>query len=179
MSINGAPIYGTQTLSFFEQSTIFRIDETVGVIEALRGGPSAVFSNGEAGLTTNFNLKKGTDVTQGRVKYTSSDYSVQRLDAVLSGPISEKFYYMVGGFVRTSPGIRDAEFNAEGGYQITAQLTKVFDKGLVNGFVRLTNDHGQWVLPMALNTGNELGTFAQLGNATRFRILRINTQDKT
>jgi len=176
MSINGAPIYGTQTLSFFEQSTIFRIDETVGLTEALRGGPNSVFSNGESGLTVNFNLKKGTDQTLGKIKYTTSDYSTQRVDAILSGPISEKFYYMIGGYARTSPGIRDTEFNAEGGFQTTFQLTKVFDKGLINGFVRLTNDHGQWVLPMALATGNDLGTFAQLGNATRFRTLRINAQ---
>jgi len=175
MSINGAPIYGTQTLSFFEQSSIFRIDETIGSTEALRGGPSSVFSNGESGLTTNFNLKKGTDQTMGRVKYSTSDYSLQRLDAVLSGPISEKFYYMVGGYVSTSPGIRNTEFNSERGAQFTLQLTKVFDKGVVNGFARLTNDHGQWILPMALGSGNDEGTFSPLGNATRFRSLRINS----
>jgi outer membrane receptor for ferrienterochelin and colicin len=176
MSINGAPIYGTQTLSFFEQSTIFRIDETVGTTEALRGGPSSVFSNGEAGLTTNFNLKRGTNQTMGRVKYTTSDYSEQRVDAFLSGPASENFYYMIGGYARTSPGIRNTEFNSEKGGQFTVQLTRTFDKGVVNGFARLTNDHGQWILPMALGTGNEAGTFSPLGNATRFRTLRINEQ---
>jgi outer membrane receptor protein involved in Fe transport len=176
MAINGAPIYGTQTLSFFEQSSIFRIDETISSTEALRGGPSSVFSNGEAGLTTNFNLKKGTDQTEGKVKYTTSDYNLQRVDAVLSGPISEKFYYMIGGYARTSPGIRNTEFNSERGKQITLQLTKVFDKGVVNGFARLTDDHGQWILPMALGTGNDEGTFSPLGNATRYRTLQINAQ---
>ncbi len=176
MSINGAPIYGTQTLSFFEQSTIFRIDETVGSTEALKGGPSAVFSNGEAGLTTNFNLKKGTDQTLGRVKYTTSDYSQQRVDAVLSGPVADKLYYMVGGYFTTSPGIRNTEFNAENGQQVTVQLTKVFDNGVINVFTRLTDDYGQWVLPMSLGTGNDPGTFSPLGNATRFRTLRINAQ---
>ena len=172
MSINGAPIYGTETLSFLEQSSIFRIDETVASTEALRGGPSSVYNNGEAGLTVNFNLKQGTDQTKGRVKYTTSDYSTQRFDAVLSGPLGNKFYYMVGGYARTSPGIRNTQFNAERGAQFTGELTKVFDKGVVNAFARFTNDHGQWILPMALNTGNDQGTFAQLGNATRYRALR-------
>jgi iron complex outermembrane receptor protein len=176
MSINGAPIYGTQTLSFFEQSSIFRIDETVGTTEALRGGPSSVFSNGEAGLTTNFNLKKGTDQTLGLVKYTTSDYSQQRFDGVLSGPLGKKFYYMVGGYYRTSPGIRNTQFNSERGAQFTAELTKVFDNGVINGFARLTDDHGQWILPMALGTGNNEGTFSPLGNSTRYRMLRINAQ---
>lgn len=176
MSINGAPIYGAQTLSFLEQSTLFRIDETVASTEAVRGGPSSVFSNGEAGLTVNFNLLRGTDQTKGRVKYTTSDYNLQRVDAVLSGPLGEKLYYMVGGYFKTSPGIRNTQFNSEKGQQATLQLTKVFDKGALNVFSRITDDHGQWVLPMALGTGNDLGTFSPLGNATRYRTLAINAQ---
>ncbi len=129
---------------------MFRIDETIASTEAVRGGPSSVFSNGEAGLTTNFNLIKGTEITKGKVKYTTTDYSQQRIDAVLSGPLSEKLYYMVGGYFRTSPGIRNTQFNSENGQQLTLQLTKIYDKGVFNVFSRLTDDHGQWILPMAL-----------------------------
>lgn len=179
MAINGAPLYGTETLSFFEQSSIFRIDETVDWVESQRGGPSSVFSNAEPGMTVNFNLKKGGEVTKGRLKYSTSDYNLQRLDAVLSGPITNGFYYMAGGYVRTAPGIRSTQFNAENGGQFTLQLTKTFDNGALNAFTRLTNDYGQWVLPMALNTGNDAGTFAQLGNATRFRELQINDNGDT
>ncbi|WP_308909167.1 TonB-dependent receptor [Pseudokordiimonas caeni] len=174
MSINGAPIYGTEMLSFFEQSSIFRVDETIASAEALRGGPNAVFSNGEPGVTLNFNLKKGGEETEGRVKYTTSDYGLNRVDAVISGPIADRLYYMVGGYIQSSEGIRNAEFNSEKGKQITAQLTKVFDNGEINIFTRITDDHGQWYLPMALNSGNDLGDFSQLGNATRFRELQIN-----
>ncbi|NOZ42093.1 MAG: TonB-dependent receptor [Alphaproteobacteria bacterium] len=179
MSINGAPIYGTETLSFFEQSSIFRVDETIAGAEALRGGPDAVFSNGEPGVTLNFRLKKGGDETMGRIKYTGSDYGLQRFDAVLSGPLGNDFYYMIGGYVKSSPGIRDAQFTSEKGRQFTVQLTKKFDNGEINVWSRATNDHGQWYLPMALNTGNNLGTFSQLGNATRFRTLRINAHGDT
>lgn len=179
MSINGAPLYGTETLSFFEHSGIFRIDETVEAVESQRGGPSSVFSNAEPGMTVNFNLKKGGDVTQGRVKYSTSDYNLQRVDAVLSGNLIPGLYYMVGGYARTSPGVRSTEFNAENGQQFTVQLTKTFDNGELNAFTRLTDDNGQWVLPMALETGNDPGTFAQLGNATRFRELQIDRQGST
>ena len=179
MSINGAPIYGTEMLSFFEQSSIFRVDETIASAEALRGGPNAVFSNGEPGVTLNFNLKKGGEETEGRVKYTGSDFGLQRFDAVLSGPLGNGLYYMVGGYVKSSSGIRDAQFNSESGYQITAQLTKEFDNGEINVWSRITDDHGQWYLPMALNTGNDLGTFSQLGNATRFRTLQVNAASDT
>ena len=179
MSINGAPIYGTEMLSFFEQSSIFRIDETISSAEALRGGPNAVFSNGEPGVTMNFNLKKGGDETEGRVKVSTSDYGLQRVDAVLSGPLGNELYYMVGGYVQSSSGVRDAEFNSEKGHQVTFQLTKLFDNGEINAWTRITDDHGQWYLPIALNTGNDLGEFSQLGNATRFRTLQVNANGDT
>ncbi|MFQ5651255.1 MAG: TonB-dependent receptor domain-containing protein [bacterium] len=179
MSINGAPIYGTEMLSFFEQSSIFRVDETVAGAEALRGGPNAVFSNGEPGVTMNFTLLRGSDETRARVKYSTSDYNLQRVDAVVSGQVTEGLYYMVGGYAQTSPGVREAQYNAERGQQFTLQITKILDDGVINAFTRVTDDHGQWVLPMALNTGNDLGDFAQLGNATRFRELQVNAQGET
>ncbi|MEE2690755.1 MAG: TonB-dependent receptor [Pseudomonadota bacterium] len=179
LAINGSPIYGTEMLSFFEQSSIFRIDETIAGVEGLRGGPNSVFGKGEPGLTVNFNLKEGGEETEGRIKYSTSDYGLQRVDAVLSGKLDDDLYYMIGGYFRSSDGVRDTQFKSEEGYQFTANLTKVFDNGKINLFARATDDHGQWVLPMALNTGNDLGTFAQLGNDTRFRELQVNAAGDT
>lgn len=179
MAINGSPLYGTEMLSFFEQSSIFRVDETIGGVEGIRGGPNAIFGKGEPGLTVNFNLLEGGETTEGLVKYSTSDYDLQRLDARLSGSLGDDFYYMIGGYVSASPGIRDPQFTAEKGKQFTLNLTKKFDSGKVNFFTRITDDHGQWVLPMSLNSGNDLGTFAQLGNATRLRELQVNTNGDT
>jgi len=179
LAINGSPLYGTEMLSFFEQSSIFRIDETVARVEGLRGGPNAVFGKGEPGLTVNFNLWEGSDETEGRVKYSTSDYELQRLDARLSGALADDFYYMIGGYITSSPGIRDTQFSAEEGKQFTINLTRDFDGGRVNLFARVTDDHGQWVLPMALNSGLDLGNFAQLGNAARFREIQTNAVGDT
>ncbi|HEX9706926.1 MAG TPA: TonB-dependent receptor, partial [Steroidobacteraceae bacterium] len=179
LAINGSPLYGTEMLSFFEQSSIFRIDETVASVEGLRGGPNAVFGKGEPGLTVNFNLREGSEETEGRVKYSTSDYDLQRLDAYMSGPISDDLFYMIGGYIQSSPGIRDPQFTAEEGNQFTANLTKLFDNGKLNVFARMTDDHGQWILPQALFTGNDEGNFAQLGNATRFREIQTNTAGNT
>lgn len=179
LAINGSPLYGTEMLSFFEQSSIFRIDETVASVEGLRGGPNAVFGKGEPGLTVNFNLREGGPETEGRVKYSTSNYDLQRLDAYLSGPVSDDLFYMIGGYIQSSPGIRDPQFTAEEGNQFTANLTKLFDTGKINVFARMTDDHGQWILPQALFTGNDEGTFAQLGNETRFREIQTNTAGNT
>lgn len=179
MAINGSPIYGTQSLSFFEQSSIFRVDETIAGIEALRGGPNAVFGKGEPGVTINYNLKQGTENTEGRIKYTTSDYGLQRLDGVLSGELSENLYYMVGGYFSASDGIRDTQFQTEEGRQLTVNLTRVFDNGEINFFVRDTDDFGQWALNFGLNTGNDAGEFTQLGNPTRFREIQVDSSGNT
>lgn len=179
-SVNGSPLYGFNTLSFFEGSTLFRIDETVASVEALRGGPNAVFAKGEPGATINFQLKEGGEETVGRVKYSTSDYDLQRIDAVISGKITDGLYYMVGGYTSESPGIRDAEFDSEKGEQVTAQITKEFDAGKVNVYARLTDDHGQWYLPISLNNPeSDPGTFSQLGNATRYRRLQTSPDGQT
>ncbi|WP_445356133.1 TonB-dependent receptor [Microbulbifer sp. EKSA008] len=149
VSMNGLPLYPAPTLSFLENSSLFRVDETIQRVEALRGGPNPVFSNGQPGLTTNFILKEGTEETEGRFKYTLSDYDLQRTDAVMTGKVSDDVYYMVGGYVSSSSGIRDAGFDAEEGHQFTLHITKEMDNGKAGFYIRDTKDTGTWYLPNA------------------------------
>ncbi|WP_088330510.1 TonB-dependent receptor [Lacimicrobium sp. SS2-24] len=166
VQMEGAPLFQPPTLSFLENSTLFRIDETVSFMEALRGGPNPVISNGQPGLTTNFLLKEGGDYTEGTFKYTTSDYDLQRVDAVISGALADDLYYMVGGYVSSSPGIRDAGFNSEKGHQFTINITKVLDNGKMNFYSRVTDDHGVWYLPTPLVEGVD-NNYTQMGTLTR------------
>lgn len=169
LQVNGAPIFPPPTLSFLENTTLFRVDETVLRVEALRGGPNPVFSNGQPGLTTNFILREGSEDTEGLVKYTTSDYDLRRFDAYLSGELADEFYYMIGGYLTSSPGIRDAGFNAREGNQITINLTKDLDNGSINVFHRQTDDHGQWYLPSPLNVPGVDAEYSQIGTLNRQR----------
>ncbi len=169
LQVNGAPVFPPPTLSFLENTTLFRIDETVLRVEALRGGPNPVFSNGQPGLTTNFILREGGEDTEGMVKYTTSDYDLRRFDGYLSGQLADEFYYMIGGYLTSSPGIRDAGFNSDEGNQITVNLTKDLDNGSINVFHRQTDDHGQWYLPVALNVPGVDAEYSQLGTLNRQR----------
>ena len=173
LQVNGAPIYPPPTLSFLENTTLFRIDETVRRVEALRGGPNPVFSNGQPGLTTNFILKEGSEVTEGGIKYTTSDYDLRRFDGYLSGELADEFYYMIGGYIASSPGLRDAGYNSEEGNQLTVNLTKDLSNGSINVFHRVTDDHGQWYLPVALNVPGVDASYNQLGALNRQREVRF------
>ncbi|MET1023820.1 MAG: TonB-dependent receptor plug domain-containing protein [Pseudoxanthomonas sp.] len=66
----GSPLYGMPTLSFFETTTLFRLDDTVESVEILQGGPSVVFADGQMGATANFFLKTGTEEPTGSVGVT-------------------------------------------------------------------------------------------------------------
>jgi outer membrane receptor protein involved in Fe transport len=169
VQVNGAPIYPPPSLAFMENTTLFRIDETVLRVEALRGGPNPVFSNGQPGLTTNFILREGSEETEGLVKYTTSDYELRRFDGYVSGPIADDFYYMIGGYISSSPGLRDAGYNSDEGNQFTINLTRELDNGTINVFHRQTDDYGQWYLPVALNVPGVDAGYNQLGAMNRQR----------
>jgi len=163
ISVEGTPIFPAPTLSFLENTSLFRIDETISMVEGLRGGPNPVVSNGQPGLTTNFRLKRGSDIPESLGKYTTTDFGQHRIDLVTSGPISEDFYYMFGGYVSTSPGIRDAGFTSEKGHQFTLHLTKLFESGEFNFWTRQTDDHGVWYLPTPLNVAGVGPEYTQIG----------------
>jgi len=167
--VNSLPIFPPPTLSFLENSTLFRIDETIMRMEALRGGPNPVFSNGQPGLTSNFILREGSEDTEGLVKFTTSDYDLRRFDGYISGEIADEFYYMIGGYITSSPGIRDSGFNSDEGNQITINLTKDLEQGTVNFFHRQTDDHGTWYLPVALNVPGVGNDYNQIGTLNRQR----------
>lgn len=167
VQLQGVPIFPPPTLSFLENSTLFRVDETISFMEALRGGPNPVVSNGQPGLTTNFMLKEGSEATEGLVKYSMSDYGLQRVDAVVSGELDENLYVMLGGYVKSSNGIRDAGFNSEQGHQWTLNVTKELEQGKLNLYSRVTDDHGVWYLPTPLNVSGVDNEFTQIGTNNR------------
>src|SRR5262245_3184983 len=59
VQLNGSPVYGMPTLSFFEHSTAIRLDDTIERVEIVQGGPSVVFGDGQPGATANFMLRRG------------------------------------------------------------------------------------------------------------------------
>ena len=140
IQLNGSPLYPPPTLSFLENSSLFRIDDTVERVEVLRGGPSTVFSNGQPGATVNFITKKGTDTPEGSVRFTTGTGKLRRFDAFYGGKIADGWYGTVGGFHRTTHSVRDAEFPADKGGQIGGSLTRKLDQGEITVYGRFTND---------------------------------------
>ncbi|RMF16666.1 MAG: TonB-dependent receptor [Alphaproteobacteria bacterium] len=183
VSVEGMPIYPASTLSFLENSSLFRIDETVERLESIRGGVNAVYNKGEVGATFNFLLKEGGPDYEGLFKASVTDFGGYRFDTVFSGPINENTTFMIGGFYRASPGVRDAQFNSERGGQVTAKVTHTLENGKFSIYARLTDDRVAWLLPIPVISdakgnvrefpGFSIGHGNLIGNATRLARLEV------
>jgi iron complex outermembrane receptor protein len=150
----GSPIFPPPTLSFFEGSSAFRLDDTVERVEVLRGGPSTVWSNAQPGATMNFILKEGSDTPEGTVRFTTGTGSLRRVDMYYGGKISDGWYGSVGGFYRKTDGVRDAGFPADDGHQITATLTRNLDQGKLTLYARSTDDKNAFYTGVPLISSN-------------------------
>ena len=160
VEMNGSPIIQPSSLSFLEDSSVFRLDDTIERVEVLRGGPSPIFANGQPGATTNFILKEGTQDPQLSLRTTYGTEGTYRLDAVAQGPIDAKTTYMVGGFYRYSDGFRHTGFTGDLGGQITGSITRNFDLGKLTVYGRYLGDQNAFYTPMPLvQNGSGFQTF--------------------
>lgn len=173
----GVPFFPPPTLSFLENTQLIRTDETLGRVEAVRGGTGALFSNGQPGLTVNFVQREGSQRREGLLKLQGTDFGEFRVDTVASGPIDGNTTFLVGGFYNVANGIRDPRFEAERGGQIGGNIRHDFATGSVLIFGRYLDDRGQWLLPIpVLQDGDRIsaypgfpaGTGTLLGPDNRF-----------
>ncbi|MGN6739968.1 TonB-dependent receptor [Dyella sp.] len=150
VQLMGSPLYGMPTLSFFEQTSIFRLDDTVDRAEIVLGGPSVVFADGQIGATENFILKTGTDTPSGSIGVTYGNENLRRVDGFYGFPIANNWYGSVGGFYRDSDGVRDPKFSADKGGQFTATLSHDSDNGTMTLYARRLDDKNQFITPIPL-----------------------------
>ncbi len=156
VQIQGSPVYGMPTLSFFEQSTLIRLDDTIERVEIVQGGPSVVFGDGQPGATANFILRRGSAQPTGSLGFTYGSENLARLDGFYGFQVADGWYGSVGGFYRTSDGVRDPGFKADKGGQYTATLAHDFDNGSILLYARALDDKNQFITPIPLiQTGTD------------------------
>ncbi len=137
--LNGAPLYHLPTLSFFEHSQLFRLDDTIDRMEVLRGGPSPIFGSGQPGVTVNFIQKDGRNPEAG-LRVTTGTGNLKRVDGIYAGKLSDQWNVMVGGFWRQSDGVRDTQFHADDGGQASGMLSRKLEGGSLQLYARALRD---------------------------------------
>ncbi|MES2151419.1 MAG: TonB-dependent receptor [Pseudomonadota bacterium] len=163
IQLNGSPLFPPPSLSFLENSSLFRIDDTIERVEVLRGGPSTVFSNGQPGATVNFISKKGDDTPEGSIRATVGTGNLRRIDAYYGGKIADGWYGTIGGFHRTANGVRDAQFPSDDGGQLSASITRKLDQGELTVYARGTSDKNAFYTAVPL-----IGSSSATGQPTAY-----------
>jgi len=163
----GVPFFPPATLSFLENSQLYRIDETVQRVEAVRGGTGALLASGQPGATVNLIQREGSDRIEGLAKTSVIDDGEVRGDAYLSGPVGEQTHFMVGGYYSRGQGIRSPRYDADRGGQITANLRRDLGHGSLLIFTRYLNDRSQWLLPIPVEqTGRSITAYPAFDTGT-------------
>src|SRR6202051_4652449 len=176
--LNGSPIYPVPTLSFMENSSLFRIDETIERAEVLLGGPAVVFSNGQIGATANFILRQGSATPHGDLALTFGSEGMYRVDGFYGGQTAPDWYVTIAGSYRDSNAIRSPQFPADVGGQLTGTLSHTMDNGTILFYARVLSDKNLFItdVPLTVSAAGKnvsafpgfnplTGTFA--GNALR------------
>ncbi|WP_294322277.1 TonB-dependent receptor [uncultured Sphingomonas sp.] len=132
---DGMPIlYGGGGADFF-----FDQDLTIDRLEAVKGGSSGVLTVNGAGATINFISKRPNfREAEGAARVTAYNYGMKRGDFYYSQPLSDKLAFNVGGYIQSSPGVRENPFDYAG-WRLKGMLEYRFDGG---GYARLSAKGG-------------------------------------
>jgi len=120
-------------------------------VETIRGGSSGIFTfNGPAAIV-NFVSHKGSTDPVNRVKVSKGlDYQFTRIDGLASGAINKQWFYALGGFYRTSDGVREPGYNADKGGQFKVNITGKFNQAELNLSYRYLNDKTSFFTPIPM-----------------------------
>jgi iron complex outermembrane recepter protein len=150
----GSAVFDPPTVGWFGNADVIRVDEMVDHVEAVRGGPAQVLSNGQVGVTVNILPKTGTDVFHGVGEIGITDYGKRRFDGQVSGPISDNTFFSIGGFYQNGDNVRRLNFASEVGGQLSANILHKFERGSVLIWGRILDANNTWDLPIPIEVDN-------------------------
>ncbi len=162
--IDSLPAFEEPEAPFMNNDVFIKTDIMTTRVEAIKGGPGGILYSNALGAAVNYITRTGgQDYKLGYNLELGSNNRV-RNDLFISGPISKNLTFAIGGFYRTSNGVRDPGFTANKGGQIRGNLKFTSDDETLS--VVLSGQHIDDVtafyqnLPYAVAKGAIPGTTA-------------------
>ncbi|MGB9109781.1 MAG: TonB-dependent receptor plug domain-containing protein, partial [Telluria sp.] len=143
ISEDGLPIF--YNAGFADQ--LVKMELSIDRLEAVRGGTSGILTTNGAGATVNFVTYKAKNEPEGMVRLTGSNYGTKRIDLRYGGSLGNGWYAGVGGFMRTSDGVRNPGFTADKGGLVRAYLGRKLQDGEFSVNLKVVDDHNMFLLP--------------------------------
>lgn len=127
--IDGLPWFEEPEVPFMNNDVAVRDDLMTKRVEVVKGGTGGILYSNGLGATVNHITRTGGQTLEGGYKLEVADYNFLRNDFFLSGPINKNLTFAVGGFYRTSGGLRDTGYTADKGGQLRGNLVYQTDDG--------------------------------------------------
>lgn len=127
--IDGLPAYEEPEVPLMNNDVFIRDDLMTESVEVVKGGTGGILYSNGLGATVNHVTRTGGERLEGGYKFEYADYGFYRHDAFVSGPVNKNLTYAVGGFYRTSDGIRNTGYTADNGGQLRGNLVWTSDNG--------------------------------------------------
>lgn len=125
--IDGLPWYEEPEVPFMNNDVAVRDDLMTKRVEVVKGGTGGILYSNGLGATVNHITRTGGQKFEGGYKLEIADYNFVRNDLFVSGPINKNLTFAVGGFYRTSDGLRNTGYTADKGGQLRGNLVYTTD----------------------------------------------------
>jgi outer membrane receptor protein involved in Fe transport len=125
--IDGLPWFEEPEVQFMNNDAAARADLMTRRVEVIKGGTGGILYSNGLGATVNHITRTGTQEFKGGYKIEIADYNFLRNDFFVSGPVNRNLTFALGGFYRSSDGIRDTGYTADKGGQLRGNLVFTSD----------------------------------------------------
>lgn len=115
---DGLPVQYDGGLGYLNTDQIFRIDATIDRVEAVRGGPSAIFAPNAPGGSVDFITRNGLDNPGYALSTSAGSFGYARIDGFAGVQVTPQLGVSIGGFYRVDNGLRDPGYRPDQGGQI-------------------------------------------------------------
>lgn len=151
---DGLPVQQDPGLGYLNADQSFRMDESIERVEAVRGGPSSIFSSNAPGGAVNFITRAVGDSASGILRAEIGDYEHYRTDFWYGAPIADGWKAYASGFFRSNNGIRNPGFTANHGGQIRLGLSHDWEGGSLDLNFKRIEDSVAFYLPVPILSEN-------------------------
>ncbi len=151
---DGLPIQYDGGLGYLNTDQVFRVDATIDRVEAVRGGPSAIFAPNAPGGSIDFLTRNGLHDPGYTMSAAIGDFGYERVEGFAGVRVAPHLGIALGGFYRADDGLRNPGFRADQGGQVRAGIT--YDDGSVrlSANVKRLDDRVILYLPVPLQFGD-------------------------
>ncbi|WP_230771972.1 TonB-dependent siderophore receptor [Sphingomonas sp. Leaf4] len=177
---DGLPVWEEGAGAFTNADEFFRVDATVDSLQIVRGGSASITASNAPGGVVNVLTKRPTSTLQGLVKAEVGDWDHYRVDANVSGPLTDRLSFSVGGFYREDNGLRNPGFTGNQGGQLRVGLNYDFaDSGSLFVSYRKLDDKNIFytAIPLASADKGLPGLDAGTGTLVNTDFARITVPD--